>query len=74
MQLALHIAQIIFAVLLVVAVLLQQRGAGLGAAFGGESGVFHTRRGPEKVIFIATVVLSILFFVTAAVNALYFTL
>jgi len=73
MQLALNIAQIVFAVLLVVVVLLQQRGAGLGAAFGGEGGVFHTRRGPEKVIFISTVVLSILFFATAAVNALIFS-
>ncbi len=72
MHIALRVTQIILAVLLVVAVLLQQRGAGLGAAFGGDGGVFHTRRGPEKVIFIATIVLAVLFFITAAINALVF--
>lgn len=55
------IAQIIVVVLLVVTILLQQKGVGLGSSFGGGDSVFTTRRGPEKVIFNSTIILSILF-------------
>ncbi len=56
-------AQIILAVLLIVAVLLQSRGSSLGGAFGGDNmgTTFYTRRGPEKVLFQGTIALSILF-------------
>jgi len=55
--------QIILSVILVAAILLQQSGAGLGGAFGGGDGgaVNHTRRGFEKVLFRATIVIGILF-------------
>ena len=54
--------QIGLAVLLTASVLLQQTGAGLGGAFGDNfSSGFHTRRGFEKTLFIATIVLGILF-------------
>lgn len=55
------IADIVVVVLLITTVLLQQKGAGLGSAFGGGDAVYTTRRGPEKVIFNSTIVLSILF-------------
>lgn len=55
------IAQTILAALLIVAILLQQRGTGLSGAFGGESTTYSTRRGAEKVIFAVTIVLIILF-------------
>ncbi len=58
----LSIVQIIIAVLLITAVLLQQRGVGLSATFGGEGNIYRTKRGLEKGLFIATIVLSILFF------------
>lgn len=55
--------QIVLSVLLVVCILLQQTGAGLGGAFGGDnfSAGFHTRRGLEKYLFYATIVIAILF-------------
>ncbi len=56
------IAQIVVSVLLIVAILLQNRGAGLGSAFGGSGGVYLTKRGLEKKLFIATIVLAVLFF------------
>lgn len=56
------IIQTILAVLLIAAILIQQRGAGLSGTFGGEGSVYSTRRGIEKIIFIATIVLAILFF------------
>jgi preprotein translocase subunit SecG len=67
----LPIIQIVLAVLLTGAVLLQQSEAGMGGAFGGSdaAGSWRTRRGFEKTLFIATIVLAILF-VGAAVLAL----
>jgi protein translocase SecG subunit len=59
--------QIIFSVVLVTAVLLQQSGAGVGGALGGgDSGSFHqTRRGFEKFLFYLSLICAILFAVSA---------
>ena len=66
---ALRIVQIIIAVAVIVFILLQVRGAGLGSIFGGSSAgsVFKTRRGVERLIFNITIVLVVLF---AAVSIL----
>lgn len=69
-DLILNIIQIILAVLLIAAIMLQARGTGLGAAFGGGGNVFRTKRGAEKKIFQLTIVLSILFFGVALANVL----
>ncbi|MBI4692014.1 MAG: preprotein translocase subunit SecG [Candidatus Terrybacteria bacterium] len=53
--------QIIICALLVAAILLQQRGGGLGASFGGAGASYHTKRGIEKILFISTIILAILF-------------
>ncbi len=68
--LILNILQIIFAVLLVAAILLQARGSGLGAVFGGEGNIFRTKRGLDKILFYATIVISILFFGSVLVRIL----
>lgn len=70
LQTLLSVTQITLAVLLIVVVLLQQKGAGLGAAFGGSGNMYTTRRGIDKVLFRATIVISILFFVIALANLL----
>ena len=57
----LAIAQIILSALLVTAILLQQRGTGLSSTFGGSSMEYSTKRGAEKVIFTATIVLAVIF-------------
>lgn len=60
---ALTVLQAISAVLLVTAILLQSKGTGLGAAFGGGGSVYRTqKRGAEKVLFRATIIFAILFF------------
>lgn len=65
------IIQIIIAVLLMTAILLQQRGAGLSGAFGGgEGGAYSTRRGIEKLLFTSTIILAILFFGVSIVRLL----
>lgn len=66
----LNIAQVIISILLVAAILLQQRGGGLSPVFGGEGGMYRTRRGVEKMIFWGTIVLSILFLLVASLNLL----
>lgn len=64
--------QIILAVVLVLAILLQQSGAGLGGALGGGDGgsFYHTRRGFEKFLFILSIVCGILFALTAFLSIL----
>lgn len=56
-----QIVQIIIAVALTVAILLQARGAGLGSVFGGTGAVFKTRRGIDKLLFRTTIGLAIVF-------------
>ena len=56
------IAQVIVSILLIVAILLQNRGTGLGSAFGGSGGVYLTKRGLEKKLFIVTIILAVIFF------------
>jgi preprotein translocase subunit SecG len=63
-------AQIVLSALLIVTVLLQRTGASLGGAFGADnfSSGFHTRRGLEKTLFNATIVLGVLFALSALAN------
>jgi preprotein translocase subunit SecG len=60
---ALALVQSILAVALTVAILLQQRGAGVGGAFGGEITAYRSRRGIERTLFRLTVVLASLWVV-----------
>ena len=59
--------QIVLAIVLMVCVLLQQTGASLGGAFGGDNFTagYHTRRGSEKYLFWASIIVGILFAGTA---------
>ncbi|MDX1535631.1 MAG: preprotein translocase subunit SecG [Candidatus Spechtbacterales bacterium] len=61
MRNALLITQIILSASLIVTILLQKRGAGLGGAFGGGGNVYYQKRGAEKILYNSTIVLSILF-------------
>ena len=57
----LQIVTIISAVLMILAILLQQRGASLGAGFGSSGELFTTRRGIDKNLFEVTIILSVIF-------------
>jgi len=70
MQTAFYIIQIILSAALITFILLQAHSAGLGGIFGGDSGVYRTRRGVERTLFNATIVLSIAFFLAAIANVL----
>ncbi len=58
-----NILQIVVSVILILVVLLQVKGSGFGAALGGMSGgsTFRTKRGLEKTLFQATIVLVVVF-------------
>jgi protein translocase SecG subunit len=58
----LSISILVLGVLLIAAILLQAREGGLGAAFGGEGRIYHSKRGAEKKLHQITIVLAILFF------------
>ena len=65
-------AQIIVAVLLVTSILLQQRGTALGSSFGGSEGTFFaTRRGIQQKLYVATIILGILFVALSLSNLLF---
>jgi len=55
-------SQIALGLIIVVIVLLQPKGVGLGQVFGGEGNVYRTKRGAERIAFNATIVLALLFF------------
>lgn len=57
-----NIIQIVLSGLLIVIILLQQKGAGLSGIFGGSSNVYSTKRGVDKILHIATIALSVIFF------------
>ena len=65
------IIQLVSAIALIIAIILQNRGTGLGSAFGGEGNVYRAKRGMEKTLFRLTIVLAIIFFATAIVNIIY---
>jgi len=63
------IAQILVATVLTIVILLQAKGSGIGAAFGGgTSSSFRTRRGVEKTLFQLTIVLAIVFLIISALG------
>ncbi len=69
---AIRIVQIILSVAVILFILLQVRGAGLGSAFGGSSAgsVFKTRRGVERLIFNLTITFVVLFAIISVLSGL----
>ncbi len=72
MQQILPYIQIAIAIILVILVLLQQRGTALGSAFGQESGFYGTMRGAEKKIFVLTCVFGAIFILLALASHIYY--
>jgi preprotein translocase subunit SecG len=67
MQLFLNVAQIVVAIALVMAILLQVRGGGLGGIFGQPDSVYRTKRGVEKTLFQLTIALVVLFIIITVI-------
>ncbi len=63
-----NIAQIVVSVALILVILIQVRGGGLGGIFGQPDTVYRTKRGVEKTLFQLTIVLVVLFIIIALVS------
>jgi len=68
MQTYLNVAQIVLSIALIIIILLQVRGGGLGGIFGQADTVFRTKRGVEKTLFQLTIVLVVLFVIISIVS------
>jgi preprotein translocase subunit SecG len=68
MHTALNIVQIVISVLLMLVILFQVKGGGLGGIFGQAETVYRTKRGVEKWLFWATIILSALFVILAIIS------
>jgi preprotein translocase subunit SecG len=64
-----QIAQLILGIALIVAVLLQARGSGLGSVFGGTGTVFKTRRGIDRLLFRITIFFVVAFVLLSLITA-----
>lgn len=62
------IAQIVLSIIIIILILLQQRGTALGSAFGESGGFYATRRGLEKKIFWLTIISGALFIILSVLN------
>lgn len=61
MKATINLFQIIVAILLIVVIIIQQKGSGLGSTFGGDLSFYRTKRGAEKLLFLSTIVLALVF-------------
>lgn len=68
MKAVISLIQIILGVLLVLVIIIQQKGSGIGAVFGGDLGFYRTKRGAEKLLFYATIILAIAFILSSIVG------
>ena len=66
----LSVSLIVVSLVLIALVMLQAKGAGLGTLFGGDGGVYQTRRGVEKTVFNMTIVFSVIFLVVSLLTVL----
>lgn len=61
-------SQIVVSVALIILIAIQQRGAALGAGFGGGGEVYSQKRGAQKKVHYATIILAIIFLVLGVLN------
>jgi preprotein translocase subunit SecG len=67
----LAIAQLLIAIALIVVIMFQLHGGGMGGIFGQTDSVYRTRRGIERSLFILTIVLAVVFVIVAIISVLY---
>ena len=56
------VGQLVLSILLIAIIALQQKGSGLSGVFGGSSNIYSTKRGVDKILHYATIVIAGLFF------------
>lgn len=73
MKSAISIIQIILGILLIITIIMQQKGSGLGSSFGGggDFSFYRTKRGAEKLLFYATIGLSLAFILSSLIGLIF---
>lgn len=64
------ILEIVLGIFLIVLIILQSKGTGLGSTFGGDMGFYGTKRGAEKMLFVLTIVVAALFLLTSLIGVI----
>lgn len=62
------ISQIVVSLILIISILIQANGLGIGRSFGGSGVAYHTKRGAEKALFYLTILCSVLFLLLSLLN------
>lgn len=68
MKPVISVIQIILGILLVLVIVIQQKGSGLGTSFGGDMSFYRTKRGAEKLLFYVTIGISLAFILSSLVG------
>lgn len=63
-----NVVQLVLAILIIAIILLQQKGSGIGGAFGGSSNIYSTKRGIDKILHYTTIILAVVFFIFSLVR------
>ena len=71
MKSVIYLIQIIVAILLILVIIIQQKGSGLGSAFGGDLGFYRTKRGAEKLLFYITIILASVFIIASLLGFVF---
>lgn len=71
MKAVISLIQIILGILLILVIIIQQKGSGLGASFGGDMSFYRTKRGAEKLLFYTTIGLSVTFILSSLIGLLF---
>lgn len=65
------LVQIVLGILLVILILLQSKGAGIGSTFGGDMGFYGTKRGAEKLLFYLTIIVAAAFLIASLIGIIF---
>lgn len=68
MKTVVSVIQIILGILLILVIIIQQKGSGLGSSFGGDLSFYRTKRGAEKLLFYATIGLAVAFIISSLIG------
>lgn len=71
MKSAISLIQIILGTLLILVIIIQQKGSGLGTSFGGDVSFYRTKRGAEKMLFYATIGISVAFILSSLIGLMF---
>lgn len=72
MKPAISLIQIILGILLILVIIVQQKGSGLGSSFGGDLSFYRTKRGAEKLLFYVTIAIAAAFIISSLAGLLVF--